>query len=107
MSLLNTTPPSLSVSERTALRLERIVKQQFDMLLSSWTSAMRTIWTAQDPQAVLDALGPKAIELFQFSAQTAQFLEQLQPGCTTEIAALRPDYTIVDGRIVLSAPGGQ
>jgi hypothetical protein len=94
--------PPIDRAVQKAERLRRTPIQLFNTLLSSWSQGVSAIWDDADPQAVLDALGTDAAPLFQLSAQTAAFLEQLKPGCTTDAVSKIKAFTVqADGKITI------
>lgn len=59
-------------------------------------------FTIADAQAVIDAMGPFAIPVFQSFAALGQFINTVHPGALTEEELTTPvPYTVVNGRIVL------
>lgn len=86
-----------------ASRLKRTAYDLYVTVFQGWARGMRDIWEAQDPQAVIDALGTDAVELFALSAKTVAFLESLNPGCTAEfLAKMKPFTENADGTISIN-----
>ena len=77
---INATAQSLLVeqpetpAERTARELLIAPRQTRDVLLNQLDDASLRLWSSPNPQAVLDALGPKAGPLFAINAAFGQLV---------------------------------
>jgi hypothetical protein len=95
-----------SRDELIAKRLKAQPAIRFKQFLSTWEADIKALWSAPDPQAVLDFIGPMAGELFQVSGKTGMYLESLKPGCTSTAMALVGKFEINhDGTVtIISKP---
>ena len=71
-SLLTTAPET--PSQRAAREILAAPAQTRDVILNQISDANDKLWLSENPQAVLDELGPKAGPLLQFNADFAALL---------------------------------
>ena len=108
-SLLTEQPET--TAQRTARELLIAPRQTRDVLLNQLDDASLRLWSSSDPQAVLDALGPKAGQLFAINAAFGQLVgafltaqgdtEGLQR-LAAIAARLRPHTVNQDGTVTLT-----
>lgn len=97
--------------QRTARELLIAPRQTRDVLLNQLDDASQRLWSSPDPQAVLDALGPKAGPLFNINSAFGQLVgafltaqgdaEGLQR-LGAIAARLRPHTVHADGTITIT-----
>lgn len=100
-TLLDTTDKT--PAQYAADRLKAAPFLQFNSLFNAWRTGVSSIWDAENPQDVLDAVGNSGGELFALAGATAGFLESLKPGCTAETVAKIKAFSIADdGRVTIT-----
>jgi len=81
MSLLNEIPqPSQNSPEKKASRIKYINVALANEIIRCWHEGWGLIWDDPNPQAVLDALGEDAGELFAINEETLLFLSNALGG---------------------------
>lgn len=99
MSILNQIN-SMSVEKAKAVKLTKIITDSHAALLEAFGQGIALVWTADDPQAVVDELGTNAAAVFSASEAAAICLESVSPGCTADFLTMRGTYTVnQDGTI--------
>lgn len=91
MSLLKPTPaPQPDQAKTAANQIRRTSKSLTDRLIKSVRNGLDDIWKAEDPAAVLEALGTDAVEAFALSRATIEFLAPIltASGLTAELSSL-------------------
>lgn len=81
MSILNTSEQLiLTPAQGAARQSKRQAKILADQLIRSWHAGWDTIWSAEDPAAVLAELGTDAGELFELNDAMVTFLASTLTG---------------------------
>ncbi len=97
-------------AQATARQVLRTPGQTADVILGQLQDGMDRLWGAPDPQAVLDAMGPRAAQVFALNASFAQMVAQLltQEGDTARLVRLQgilsriPAHTVhEDGTVTI------
>jgi hypothetical protein len=105
--------PPETPAERQARLIVESVESSKNAILGEFRHNFRLLWDSPDPQAVLDALGPRAALLFGINSRlTAYILTELTlAGDTAAIAEVNallariPSHTInEDGTVTLIEP---
>lgn len=106
---LLTTPPETEAQTR-ARQVLKVPGQTADVILGQLADGTERLFGSENPQAVLDALGPNAAKVFALNAAFAQMVAQLlaSEGDTVRLARLQailariPAHTIhEDGTVTL------
>lgn len=88
MSLLQYTPPAENYAILAANKILSDIPVTFRIIKNMWESGMRQLWDSEfsgaQPEDVLLQLGTNGKEVFLLAKQMSDFLESVQPGCTTE-----------------------
>lgn len=66
-----------TAAQATARQVLRVPSQTADVILNQLQDGMDRLWGAQDPQAVLDAMGGNAGKVFALNAAFSQMVAQL------------------------------
>ena len=104
MNLTDLVIPTPTQAELVAQRILRAHVLGFRQIKASWEARISDIWDAQDPQAIITALGTQAALVFFISAKTIEFLELMEPGSTTAgVAKIKPFTVHEDGTITINA----
>ena len=75
MSILNdTTLSEENSAAKKAARIKFLNKVIADEIIKSWNKGWDMIWDDANPQAVLDALGEDAAEVFEINEHTVAFM---------------------------------
>lgn len=99
--------PLISEPLRDADALDKRIQNGVHTVYEFWREAKAALWgrpdwTVADAQARIDALGPKALPLFQLSAAIGTLLHQFAPELVTANDIAPPvAFTLVAGHIVL------
>ena len=81
MSLLNEIPqPSQNSPKKKASRIKYLNVALANEIIRCWHEGWDMIWSDPNPQAVLDALGEDAGELFDINEQTLTYLNNVLGG---------------------------
>lgn len=97
-------------AQATARQVLRAPGQTADVILGQLSDGMDRLWGAPDPQAVLDAMGTRAGQVFAINTQFAQMVATLltQQGDTARLARLQailariPAHTVhEDGTVTI------
>ena len=108
MTILTTTPET--PSQAAARRLIEGIQSTKRAILAELRHNVAILWDNADPQAVLDALGPQAAEVFALNSAFAQFVGTMlaQAGDDASLAELqrilakvRPSTIHPDGTVTI------
>lgn len=102
MSLLDVntfTPPTKEQQlANTANRIKEISKQTFRQLVDTQRRGIEMVWENREftPQEVIDALGPYAVQVFQYHGALTEFVTQLATldGINVDIKLPTNEFTI-------------
>lgn len=88
MSLLNYTTPTEDHAVLAANRILSDIPNTFRIIKNMWETGMRQLWDSDFSHAqtedILLQLGTNGKEVFLLAKQMSDFLEAVEPGCTTE-----------------------
>lgn len=116
MSILNTDPTAvLTPAQRQAKLSRQQAKQLADQLIRMWHIGWDTIWSSEDPGAILAELGPDAGELFELNEAMIAFLASTLAGKRQEeldailakVAAKPATITAEDGSVTIDPAGSE
>jgi hypothetical protein len=108
-TLLNPIPPpppaKVTEAQVLAARALRLPALSFRQALHDWRQAVRLVWAASDPAAVLAIAGTKAGDFLSYHTALGAFLESQQPGCTAPLSGRIGKYIVnADGTVSAVVP---
>lgn len=110
MSILQPTPTTpVAVAERKANQLKVTTARSARRLIREWERSIDTLWDSDDPQAILDALGTDAAEVFELSTAIIGLMSTALPDrlpddwarIQTKIAKIQPHTINGDGTVTI------
>lgn len=80
MSILNENSSTQGNPARKAARIKHLNLVMANQMIKSWNEGWDLIWSDENPQAVLDALGEDAGEVFDINEANLVFLSNVLSG---------------------------
>lgn len=109
MSLLDintsNTPTKQQKLDATANRIKEISKQTFRQLVDTQKRGIEMVWENREftPQEVIDALGPYAVQIFQYHGALTELIQQLATidGINVNLKLPTNEFTVSNGSITV------
>jgi hypothetical protein len=79
--------PAPTAAQQAATQILSTPLSELQRRIAVWSVNMNLLWrnNAATPAAILSAMGTNAANIFALNVIEVQYLESLQPGCTTSV----------------------